>query len=328
MGQYWTITNIDKREMLSLSKLASHLFSGFGLDALAIMLFHPPNTEVFLPTASLKKALTVRKSTACHLLRLPTELLHAIFELLVDIVDAICLGLTCQTLWNIGRRRMEKEMQELATLLSWAGDRLICVGDYLEDGDMPPGLLTADEEAEFLDPLTDAFWHRDDEVAVASTKVPSLHRLNAIGRMMWTPHRASRCITLGDFEVAEQLFDQCAWNIQHLTRNKQLRVLRNLSRRQVVFEADLFELRKQPNMGECWFTNLVLMKICWSSDYTANIRGQEYLKIHRGDWAGDRFDIVTEPDFIRECAGPGEEEWTNVGNELLKEAEELWALQN
>ncbi|KAJ7092869.1 hypothetical protein B0H15DRAFT_799333 [Mycena belliarum] len=344
MSQYWAILNIDKRRKLSLSNLGRALF--YGLDKFSIKLCHPPNKVVFLSTSSLKKAGAVRRSTACHLLQLPNELLHAIFELLDDLEDAMLLGLTCQTLWDIGRMRMEKEVQKIATGRSWAGDRIICIGHFPKDGDtvpmMPPGLLTADEEAEFLDPLPDTFSPRDEEGAVASTEIPSLYRLKCkvnsnrqqhlllsdffagtIGHMMWSPD-GSRCIKRGDFEVARQLFDQYAWSIEHLARTKKWCVLRNLSRHQVVFEADFREFNKKPNMAKFWFGNLVLMHICWSSNPAANRRGDG--KIYRGDWAGDRFDIVTEDDFKRECAG-SEEEWTDVGDELLQEAEELWAFQ-
>ena len=43
--------------------------------------------------------------------------------------------------------------------------------------------------------------------------------------------------------------------------------------------------------------------------------------IHRGVWAGDRFDIITIDQFK---LADGEKEWKDVSDEVAKEVTEIW----
>lgn len=70
------------------------------------------------------------------------------------------------------------------------------------------------------------------------------------------------------------------------------RVLRNLITKEYVREDGL--------PGSITLGHIVLLKICWSSDPSAYVHGEESLT--RGEWVGHRFDVVplrtVEPDWI------------------------------
>ncbi|KAL2801895.1 hypothetical protein BJX63DRAFT_416228 [Aspergillus granulosus] len=70
------------------------------------------------------------------------------------------------------------------------------------------------------------------------------------------------------------------------------RVLRNLTTKEYVREDGL--------SGGITLGHVALLKICWSSDPSAYVQGEESLT--RGEWVGHRFDVVplrtVEPDWI------------------------------
>jgi hypothetical protein len=76
---------------------------------------------------------------------LPTELHDLIFQKL-DIEDVLSLGFTNQYFWSISRRHIQDFF--ISFLAPWAGETIICVGDYLEVGDYPPCILTKEQEEE------------------------------------------------------------------------------------------------------------------------------------------------------------------------------------
>ncbi|KAJ7656631.1 hypothetical protein B0H17DRAFT_1098305 [Mycena rosella] len=229
MGQYWRTVNIDKREKIPSwdTKLGYYLFED-APKTFHDTLYHPIRRTVFLPTSSLKNALPIRVNsligTATGILHLPNE----------------------------------EEVQEFADGLSWAGDRVICVGDYQEGDDLPPGLLNEEETAELADPESDAFDPNDGGTGLYSLNCHSV-----------------------DTRLPSEILRDGFHNSFGLC------VLRNLSRHIVV------------KLG-----HLALMRICWSSDPSVSMSGAG--DIHRGQWAGDRFDI----------------------DNIVEEAAALWAAQN
>ncbi|KAG5640873.1 hypothetical protein DXG03_006759 [Asterophora parasitica] len=73
------------------------------------------------------------------------ELVDLIIDHVDDLEDIICLAATCQRLYEISRHHLEVFL-DIAFTISWAGDRLICIGDWTEvDDDLPPGMLDDDE---------------------------------------------------------------------------------------------------------------------------------------------------------------------------------------
>ena len=165
---------------------------------------------------------------------------------------------------------------------TWAADRIICLGDYHKD--LPAGLLTTSEQEELK--------------------------------------------KAGDEEDGMQLYSfaydqyQYTSGYDRFEPNDQNLVLRNLSKHEYVREeainVDSFVKWGDPT-GEIGLGQVVLSRICWSTD---NSRAMRYEgDIHRGVWAGDRFDIITIDQFK---LVDGEKEWKDVSDEVAKEVTEIW----
>ncbi|KAJ7652602.1 hypothetical protein B0H17DRAFT_1214917 [Mycena rosella] len=208
--------------------------------------------------------LTTRIYTSLHptaLLNLPLETIHEICSY-IGLADLIWFSISCQFLWEIGRQQIYRRIEAIAANQSWAGDRIICVGDYLRNDDIPENLLTPEEEEEFTG---------EDE----------------------------------DGEIFTLYFLQRA----------QPGVLRNLSRRQFVRESALVdlkagELEELKNVG---FSEVVLSRICFSSDSSVSMSYDG--GIHRGVWAGDRFDIVGS-EWLQGLEDDAS--WTDVSDEQVR----------
>lgn len=78
--------------------------------------------------------------------RLPTELHELIFAHLASIEDLICLSVTSRYFWDIGCKHILRYYTSL--LGRWAGHNIICIGDYVDAGNYPPNLFSAEEEQE------------------------------------------------------------------------------------------------------------------------------------------------------------------------------------
>ena len=76
---------------------------------------------------------------------LPVEAHGLIFQEL-DIEDVLGLSFTNQYFWGVGRKHIQTFF--ISFLGSWTGESIICVGQDIENGDCPPGMLTVAEEKE------------------------------------------------------------------------------------------------------------------------------------------------------------------------------------
>lgn len=360
MGQYWDIINLDKREKVSdfSEKLACYLIddrpNGFAMRLL------PPkwnSSPVFLPTSSMKSNLPIRihpsrrcvycspfidemvRDFARGMTYLPVELIDEIFVIIPELPDVVCLGLTCQTLWNIGRRRMETHVQQIAEEYSWAGDRIICVGDYLKGGDLPEGVLTDEEIAELSDPASKTVAPADDHETTTPETPASLYRLKGeyasskdpymvlsrfhiklLAGFAWPRTHYPR-FNEADIAIFHQLCDENAWNFS--TTERPFYALRNLSRHMYVSERAWSQETAVSGLGRVWFGHFVLIRICWSSDPGTNLSCRD--DISRGVWAGDRFDIVAEDDFLDELKeSPDPVTWKDASDEVFREVERIW----
>lgn len=91
-----------------------------------------------------------------------------IFEALSDLQDIVRLSHASRYLRSMSAKRIQKGL--LSTFGPWAGDRVICAGDYLDLGDYPPESVTEEQMASLAvkneqnpDPLTQAFFNEDIE---------------------------------------------------------------------------------------------------------------------------------------------------------------------
>ncbi|KAJ7650860.1 hypothetical protein FB45DRAFT_26978 [Roridomyces roridus] len=330
MGQYWMVVNLDKCETLGgWGKLGEWLIQAPDTLLFTLAAKDPPKLpdcdsliRAVEPGAvcehplsrSLGKTFRVpqRIDQSCRLLKMPKELIVEIFSLCDDTLQVIYLGLTCQDLWEIARHQLYRRIATAAAELSWAGDRVICIGDYLDMDDLPENLLTADEKEEFqeYESLYEYPWSK---ARVVGQREP-LEIMEELG-----VHKFPMDFLYDmDYSVFRSLVD---WSFE-LPWIGTTTVLRNLSRRQFVRGAALEEWKETTDIndtGRITVNEIVLSRICCSSDPSVSMAYEGDL--HRGVWAGDRFDFVPCEwvDELKEDEG-----WTDVSDEVLKEIGEIW----
>ncbi|KAJ7505828.1 hypothetical protein B0H11DRAFT_1851065 [Mycena galericulata] len=346
MGQYWKLLNLDRRQTYgSWGKLGEWFFDGApnclngplrtptklpDCDSL-IFPFKPgapfldqwgpsgePETYYFPKPAP-------RRLNVLALVNLPVETIHEIFSSIDDLADVFCLSMTCQFLWDIGRRDIYRRVAIMAASYSWAGDRIICVGDYLRTKDLPANVLTPEEEEEFLTtmPEDEEYLEEDGDRCLYSYPFDEISRRR--GRF-----------TMDDVLINHGIFKRfiCNWRSLNILRSlcdfeyetpvpTELAVLRNLSRHQYVTESALTAWRegvqaKIEAVKDVGFGDIVFSRICFSTDPSVSMAYDG--DIHRGVWAGDRFDLVTS-DWLE---GLDDAAWMDVSDEVLKEVEAIW----
>ncbi|KAJ7162925.1 hypothetical protein C8R46DRAFT_331170, partial [Mycena filopes] len=346
IGQYWKIINLDKGVTFGfLGKLGEFLFGmPYGLersirggsklpDRDAMVLPFKPG-EVFreghnwgpTPRAPLLFPKTATQSTAL-LLSLPVEIIHAIYMEMEIFEDVVCFSVTCQTLWAIGGDHIYRHITARAAPHSWAGDRVLCVGncvgDYLQNEDIPAGLLTPEEQDELL-------WDGDDEEDGGTLYQYPFEQISFRGvqkhDVLGDVHER-----LGYYDMEIMVFFSLCKLDSFKAPLPSLVVLRNLSQQQYVRESALLALKAKHaasgrelgrQLARVGLGEILMTRICLSSDPSASLAWNG--AINRGVWAGDRFDTVDEEEFLR---GDVNDAWTDVSGEVLKDVEAIWVAE-
>lgn len=215
--------------------------------------------------------------------------------------DAICLCLTSVRMLELGLQRVNQLLTALAS--PWAGDRLICIGDYARNKDMPRNVLTRDEWEHLDEAKVTLFSH-----AFSAFRKPRGNNLLTSNRT----HTGLSPIEKRQFRALLRRSKSCAWDEDRI-RNW---VLCNLTKREYVRQ-ETVDAHKKAHGKAAGFAGFLLSRICWSSDPSVSMSYNG--DIHRGVWAGDRFEITTI-DLLRE----GEKEWKDVSHEMGKEMAEIW----
>ncbi|KAJ7274734.1 hypothetical protein C8J57DRAFT_1714528 [Mycena rebaudengoi] len=346
MGQYWKLINLDKQKTFgNWGKLGEFLFHHAHADDLetalrgstlpALALLFPPlepggvYREGRSGRPTLCFPLMAPPSSSTALIALPNELIHAIFAHLDVLLDLACLSIACQALYAVGREHMYRHIAHIVAGYSWGGDRIICAGDYLQNEDIPAGILTAAETDALQGPED---YEDEDEYEDGDARTWSLYSFpyTRMGRVplpmyyFWVSHCSFYAQESGRFVRDNHV-------LQNLYRtpepapapNTDPAFLRNLSRRKYVCEAALRALQakyagSRVKMGDVSLAEAALVRICFSSDDSIATPYQGGL--HQGVWAGDRFDIVEGTEWL---GG----EWVDASAEVLKELEDIWCAE-
>ncbi|KAJ7058823.1 hypothetical protein C8F01DRAFT_1371012 [Mycena amicta] len=344
MGQYWTLVNFDKRRGQSGGKLGEMLFNRPG-DSLNFFLRKiglrslEHTVQDYTPgllVGTRRRANPLRLAQrACHrgslfgLTDFPTELIDEVFGYIDNIFDMLVLSMTCQLVWSIGRRHIYAAMTRNVSSYSWAGDRLMVVGDYLHNDDIPEGLLTAEERSELLDRSPE---YEDHEPSLYNYPYEeifnwSLWFQGGTSRMDLENHLGERLQWSGDWQLFKELVKH---NPTTVPSFQEFTVLRNLTKCEYVLEEKLFQLRLREDythlktrhrLLDVTLGDLIYYRICWSSDPSVSVAYTG--GIHQGVWAGDRFDIVSE-EWLKELDTSEGEHWVDVSNEALDEIMDIW----
>ncbi|KAI0057630.1 hypothetical protein BV25DRAFT_1357538 [Artomyces pyxidatus] len=232
---------------------------------------------------------------------LPNELIYAIFDEIHSLQDIISFCLAHKRLEQVGRRTLDNIH---AIYPEWAGKRVICVGDYVED--LPDDVLTEEEEEEIAE--------QGGLYSVAKREYLALQ------------------VGIG-FPYAERSF------VRRLPRDEQIRfiqletpyfpadrewVLCNLTTREYVRADAVAKLGGYKSKGPIGDMNVrvglgtaLLSRICWTADRSGSYLSYDILD---GEWAGHRFEITT----IERMEGGQNAKWTDVSEEVVEELRDLY----
>ena len=246
-----------------------------------------------------------------------------IFHNIEKFESAVCLCLVHERLRAVGEQCVNESI--LDQVGPWAGKRIACLGEYTNDDDFPPQLQSdmaawkaATATSEY-DDVAYFFQYYSSSPACSGLDdiVSRLYRLEFDFRRRFS--KADR----GYFtRLRERISDFCDTE-RHRANNEDC-VLCNLSTGEYIdiraveaFNERLPIETAIDGYRDVTINQVILSKICWSSDYSCSMAVEDGL-LNRGPWTGDRFEITTK-DRIKEGLN-----WKDVTAESLKLVEELW----
>ncbi|KAG6067149.1 hypothetical protein E4U32_004525 [Claviceps aff. humidiphila group G2b] len=348
MGQGWKIAALDSKKVLYKShvKLGEFLCEPSGGEdlerALAVPVvptYHDSRLENVKSRHSAAGVGTIDRKPGSFS-QFPTEIHRLIFEQCYDddLKSVIFLGATSQYFWSIAREYVVRDFME--SLGVWAGQQLITVGDYVKVDDHPPGLFATEEDKENLlkrrpedDELGDE--ESEDEFYQLSEDQQTLTLYERIDRSFTELPRARyRASDVdGYYSILDALAqDPCyrtVTDVFFMERDDfyprdEVWILRNLTTQQYVRREPLElepGLAHGPFVRGIGFGGVVLSRISWSSDNSTALNDPTG-RIHRGLWAGHRFDITTMTRHEKLTAG---QNWTDVTEEVVEEVNAIWS---
>ncbi|KAF9026995.1 hypothetical protein BDZ89DRAFT_1067172 [Hymenopellis radicata] len=334
MGQSWIIYNIDKGMKLGFTEEFGLAFAeGREAASLAKLL---PSAAVKFPKDPLEGQPYIEarkyKSSQTGICDLPCELQDAIFSELRDPVDVVAFCLTASHFWRIGLSHYKAlYMDHVRHAEDWSGDRLICMGDDTQD--RPDGLITNEHFEllitayfyrhycapyginELLGEFSQSLCKRQWPHTCNFTQRCKLTKRNPLSRQRQKRLKKSR-VSLDD-EPANDLPEFLPLFKKYVPERHC--VLRNLSQK-VYVRQDALALKSDADASVYYmsFGSLVLARIAWSTDSGMAMAYATEHDLHRGVWAGDRFDVVNM-EAIEHDDG-----WTDVGAGARKQLNEMW----
>ncbi|KAI8989852.1 hypothetical protein BD414DRAFT_319106 [Trametes punicea] len=326
MGQYWRLLNIDRKAIYGLYKFGEWFpyETSYSLDTVLRLPCLPPEIDKWCKKAS-------RVVQHGPLSRLPAELVNMIFSELRP-KEMACLAITCTAMLEHSKPHLLRFYTEVHA--SWARVRLICLGQTTHH---PPGLLTEAEEAEIAETdLSYAYGNDEDHPCLSLFSSEVYEDLLGIGSR-WP--REIKEIKYGLYRWIEEEGRRAGTNGKHysarrakrdLTMLRTLfwpratyppgaRVLCNLSKGVYVREDTLGVGKRNP----ATLAHVLAVQICWSDDpsFALVIDDEHAERMMRGEWAGDRFCIVTLGTMPR--LG-GDRQWRDVTEDVRPLLEHLW----
>ena len=257
---------------------------------------------------------------------LPNDILYLIFkEAINDFTSLACGAITCKALLSAALPHLRKAY--VLHHAPWNGTRLICLGEYTDDSDLPPGLLTQEERRE-VDAYSRGLYSLEE-----LEKRKWLYYDFASGTYSY-PSGSDHSIFLL-FSIWEVEDNDASLKLCHKRDKKVLqalhsrfyrsgeRLLFNLTKGECVRENALYrmEVDDEDMLG---LDHVLLSRICWSSSPNNNAMWLEDdlgRVLGRGPWAGDRFCIATLEEMPRAEDG---REWKDVSKEAVAFLHHVW----
>ncbi|CAK5270717.1 unnamed protein product [Mycena citricolor] len=241
--------------------------------------------------------------------RLPAELIDMVFGILSEaMLDVVFAAMSCQMLWDLGRRHIYAYLEREVADMWWTGHRVLCCEVDLWISEIPDHILSADEQTELLNTKNSTYPCLIDHLSAEAPHLSFTHTklsrdLNGSAyyeeRPLDIQHAIKLCHPLQSWGSLEQ--EDIVWPAHPL-------ILRNITRKQYVqgYDMDVALLKKYTDWRSkdgrevenfLDLGHVVLSRICWSSEGPLDdpIDCNE-TPIHRGIWAGDAFDIISAED--------------------------------
>ncbi len=272
--------------------------------------------------------------------KLSPELLDIIFDNVFSMGDIIQFSITCKLALEVGKRHLLSALRRYHA--PWAGKRLICLGEWTQDSDLPQGLLTAFEQQELLTADVPSVAEdlrlsgkKMDLVTYASETY--LCKYGTIGRAMelrwtyWKIMRKKRAAIKDDPRSNRDLdmFHEL-YIYSKPTYPEGPLVLCNLSKAEYVREDRLRKMEWDEEWEGTYYAlplglvHALIARICWSGAGVPPLfRGELGIgeQLAKGPWAGDRFSITT----LETMPQPKDaKEWTDVTAEVDELLFRIW----
>ena len=274
------------------------------------------------------------------ILDLPPEIHRLIFSRMVSVVDVLCLGLTCQYFWSLGREHIRERSNALLRLAQWAGQRIVSVSGNADPGDYLLGLFTAEELDELNRKTFGPFkgpvfkdrvllsYSSLTEYSISKAAVSSRGRSSLVRNFARSYYRQCEDRIEPEDTVTREVLKLATDEL--IVRGMlppvcyprdQPWILRNLTTKEYVHQGPVnLEYNDVYHLDIFYyFGKVVLLRIHWSS-FTGEQAGHPS-NLSKGVWAGHRFDITTLARHEAETEG---EQWKDVSEEVATECASTW----
>jgi len=264
--------------------------------------------------------------------KLPQELLVHIFEDIDDVASVVCLTLVNTLFYALGYECLVDRHRQATLAATWIGDRLICLGDYSHYDDLPENVFTADELSLMKDAAENP-WQGIDALSGDNKRsrdsklfdAAFWDKMQIMGLVNCPLAEQKRLLTLVHVEEMNT-FDvdigRPDWALFNLTTYEYVRAdaFSILYAEMGPEERKAMKENQGPLVGDnLGFSELIGARICWSSDDSISMAYEG--ELHRGVWAGHRFEITT----LDRIQGPQNGKvWKDVSDEVMKELKAIW----
>ncbi|KAI0825539.1 hypothetical protein BC629DRAFT_1434177 [Irpex lacteus] len=319
MGQSWMLVNLRYYCVAGGGCKLGEIFCSEGLHIHIRHFTRPAWSEQSRAELCLKYPRVAHRSASpqSKLLRLADELLLMIFRYIDSLADAICLSLADGRLFAIGFSTVVK--LQSSAYANWAGANVVCLGDYACDDDLPAAIIKKAKACmkRWPQAMEDPEDDPEDD--------PDGKFLYAVKNHFFEFKRGMD--TAGHFRTAAELRDlgqdKDAFKEMMKPRYDSSHpwVLCNLSKGEYI-RADAVAKLTNSKGDTPFIANAIrldhalLSRVCWSSDGSIAMVNEDNL--HRGSWAGDRFE-VTSMDKIDPRI-----DWKDVSKETVKTLQKIW----
>jgi hypothetical protein len=261
------------------------------------------------------------RPTETYFARMTTDI-HAHVLDCLEYVDALCLAHTCRYFWVIGLRRLIQIGN--SHVASWAGDRLICFGNYAES--LPPTVEFPSDILSTLKPDPGpSFYQFVKKTFKEIYLVSPLDYFKLMKSSDATARQLDACISAADAfgqdsTIGSELrewsrylrsfsFSQMDTNLEWALRN---------------FDTGEYLTLKgvaMPGYDGDWASSegeqidllsALLYRTAWS---TAGGTGSNYHGLPQGPWVGHRFDVTTVDRILAD----GRVVWEDITAEVKEE---------